>query len=151
FDAGQDDAGAPRILETHHRPGDAFDRPVILPYDVIQILDLADLDRRFPFSIDTLDGGQIGAAFVHGDRLGHAVLADGFLEVATRRGLVTARSQKEIDGVARLVDSAVQVFPFATDLDIGFVHPPALADRPLVLAKRLFEQRHEFDHPAMHG
>jgi len=28
---------------------------------------------------------------------------------------------------------------------IGFINPPALADRTLVLAKRLFEQWHQFD------
>ena len=33
FDAGQYDAGAPKILEAHHRPGDAFDRPVILLHE----------------------------------------------------------------------------------------------------------------------
>jgi hypothetical protein len=33
FDAGLYDAGASKILETHRRPGDAFDRPVILLYE----------------------------------------------------------------------------------------------------------------------
>jgi hypothetical protein len=27
-----------------------------------------------------------------------------------------------------LIDSAVKVFPLTIDLDVGFVHPPALTD-----------------------
>ena len=67
FDAGQDDAGATKILEAQHRSGDAFDGPMVLSTTLIR-----------------------------------------------------------------------------------FVHPPALAHRPLVTAKRLLEQRHRFNHPAMH-
>lgn len=85
FDAGQDDASTTKILEAHHRFDNAFDGPVVLLDDVVQILDLTDLDGRFRFGVDRLEGRQIGSAFVHGDRLRHAVLADGFLEVATRR------------------------------------------------------------------
>jgi hypothetical protein len=63
FDAGQDDASATKILEAQHRPGDAFDRPVILLYDVVRILDLADLDRRFPFSIELWMAARLAPLF----------------------------------------------------------------------------------------
>ncbi|MGF6935951.1 hypothetical protein OKW41_005113 [Paraburkholderia sp. UCT70] len=53
-DAGQDDAGTPEILETQHRPDDAFDGPVVLLDNVVQILWLADLDRALAFGVDRL-------------------------------------------------------------------------------------------------
>jgi hypothetical protein len=103
FDAGQDDADVTKILETQHRFDDAFDGTMVLLDNVVQILVLPDLDGRFPSSIDHLQGRQIGAAVVHGDRLGGAVLVDGFIEVATRRSLVAMRPQKKIDGLSILV------------------------------------------------
>jgi hypothetical protein len=65
--------------------------------DVVQILDLPDLDGRFPFSVDGLKGRQIGAAFVHGNGLWRAVLIDGFLEVATRCSFVTMGPKQATD------------------------------------------------------
>jgi hypothetical protein len=38
FDAGENDACTPEILEAHHRLDDAFDGAVILLDDVIQVL-----------------------------------------------------------------------------------------------------------------
>jgi hypothetical protein len=42
---------------------------MVLLDDVVQVLDLPDLDGRFPFSVEGLEGGQISAAFVHGNSL----------------------------------------------------------------------------------
>ena len=70
FDARQDDAGTTKILESQHRPGTALDRPVVLFDEVIQILVLADLDRRVALGIEGLQRSQIGAAFVDRYRLG---------------------------------------------------------------------------------
>lgn len=44
--AGQDETRAPEILEPHHRFDDAFDGPVILLDDVVQVFVLPHLDRR---------------------------------------------------------------------------------------------------------
>lgn len=60
FYACQDNAGAAKILETHHRPDNAFDGTMILLDDIIHILDLSDPDGRFPFGVDGLKGRQIG-------------------------------------------------------------------------------------------
>jgi hypothetical protein len=115
FNAGKDDARTAESLESHHRSDDAFDSAVILLDDVVQILALADLDRCRPLGVKRFERSQIDAALVHGDRFGLAVLADRLLEVATRSHLVTMGTQQEIDGVALLVDGAVQVFPLALD------------------------------------
>ncbi|CAE6944324.1 hypothetical protein R69927_07843 [Paraburkholderia domus] len=123
---------------------------ILLDY-VVQILDLPDLDRRFPFSVDGLQGRQIGPAFVHGHGLRRAVAIDGLLEVAARGNLVAMRPQQEIDRIAGLVHCAIQVFPLAAHLDVGFIHPPALTHRTFALAKGFLEQRYELDDPAMHA
>jgi hypothetical protein len=64
FYASQDNACAAKVVEAHHRPDNAFDGTMILFDDVVQILDLPDLDRRFPFSVDGLQDRQIGPAFI---------------------------------------------------------------------------------------
>jgi hypothetical protein len=48
FDAGQDDAGATKILDAPHRSGDAFDDPMITLCRAIQVLDFTNLDGAFP-------------------------------------------------------------------------------------------------------
>jgi hypothetical protein len=150
FDAGQDDASTPEILETHHWFDDAFDGPVILLHDVIQVLVLANLDQCRALGVERFERGQIGAALIHGNRFGLTVLVNRLLEVAVRSGLVTMGAQQEFNRVALLVDGAVQVLLLAFDLEVGFVQPLALANRSLVPSKRLFEQRHELDDPAVH-
>ncbi len=60
-------------------------------------------------------------------------------------------SQQEVKRVALLLDCAVQIFPLPFDLDAGFVHTPAPAHRTLVPAKRLLEQGHDLDDPAVHA
>ncbi|CAB3775340.1 hypothetical protein LMG29542_08722 [Paraburkholderia humisilvae] len=96
LDAGQDDASTPEILEAHHWFDDAFAGAVILVHDVIQVLVLAYLDRCRPPGVERLECGQIGAAFIHANRVGLTVLVNRLLKVAARSGLVTmgARNRK---------------------------------------------------------
>ena len=107
----------PEILEAHHGFNDALDGTMILFDDVVQILDLSDLDGCFPLSVDGLQGGQIGPAFIHGHGLRRAITIDGLFKVAARCSLVTMVSKQEIDGVADLVHCPVQVLPLAAHLD----------------------------------
>jgi hypothetical protein len=60
-------------------------------------------------------------------------------------------SQEKIDRVTSLVDGAIQVFPLASDLNVGLVDTPALADGELVAAKRFLQYRQQLDGPAVHG
>ena len=87
------------------------------------------------FSVDGLEGGQIGPAFIHGHDLRRAVAIDGLLEVAPRGSLVAMRPQQEIERISGLVHCAIQVLPLAAYLDVGFIHPPALIHRTFVLAR----------------
>lgn len=56
---------------------------MILFNEVVQILDLTHLNGGFPFTVDAPVGGQIGAAFVHGNGLRRAIPINVFLEVTT--------------------------------------------------------------------
>ena len=70
------------------------------------------------------------------------MLSDGFL--------VTINGQKEINSLTFLIDSAVEVFPLTLDLDVRFVRPPALADRPLLaFAESGSQFRRELMDPAV--
>jgi hypothetical protein len=55
------------------------------------------------------NGGGIGLTAIDGDRLGHAVPADGFGEEACGRLLVALLRQEEINGLATLIDGAIEI------------------------------------------
>jgi hypothetical protein len=66
---------------------------------------------------------------------------DRLLEVAMGGSLVAVGSPQKVDGVTRLVDCSVKVFPLAAHFEISLVRPPARANRALVPAKGFLEQR----------
>ena len=70
FDAAQQDARTAKILESEHGSRASLDRPVILFNDVVEILRLANLDRRLESGVDRVERRQIGAASVNGHGLG---------------------------------------------------------------------------------
>ena len=88
LNAGQKDPGTAKSLEPQHGPRSSLDRPMVLFDQVIEIFGLADLDGRFTIGIDLFERGEIGAAFVDGHRLGHAILGDRFLKVTPGCSLV---------------------------------------------------------------
>jgi hypothetical protein len=80
---------------------------MVLFDDVVQILVLADLDRRVALRVEGPESGQIRTTFIDCDRLGFAVLIDRLLEVALGCSLVTVSTQQEIDRLAGLVNRAI--------------------------------------------
>ena len=92
LDTAQQNTGTSKCLEPEHRPGTALDSPVVLFHDVIQILVLADLDRRVAPGVEGLERGQIRPALIDRDRLGFAVLGDLFFKVALGCSLVSIES-----------------------------------------------------------
>jgi hypothetical protein len=149
LDAPQNDACATKALEAHHWAGSTFDGPVILFDNVVQILFLADLDRRFPSGVDRLQGSQILSALIDRYGLGVAILVNCFFEISPGRSLVPSGSKQKINGVYRLVDSPVEIPPLTPDPNVGLVHPPALADRPFAPSKRLLQDRQQLERPTM--
>jgi hypothetical protein len=47
FDTARDDASAAEVFEAELRPDYAFDRSMVLVDNLVQVLRLSDLDRRF--------------------------------------------------------------------------------------------------------
>ncbi|MGF6482812.1 hypothetical protein QFZ91_005039 [Paraburkholderia sp. JPY419] len=147
----ENDARTPKILEAHHWSDDPFDRPMVLFHEVVQVFVLPDPDRGFALGVDGVKCGQIRAAFVDSHRLGFAIEGDRFFEISPRRSLISMGPQQEVDGVASLVDGAIQVFPLAIDLNVGLIDAPTLADGAFAATKRLFQHRQQLEGPTMHG
>lgn len=73
FDPGSDDSSTQKGLESEHRPGDAFYGPVVLLNAVIAVFVLTHQDIDASVSLDTFNGGRIGATLVDGDLLWQAM------------------------------------------------------------------------------
>jgi hypothetical protein len=76
------------------------------------------------------------------DRLGQKTL---------RRRFISVLGEEEINRLARLVNSTVEIVPLAFDPDVGLVHPPADPHRPLAAMKGVLQLRAVFDDPAVDG
>ena len=123
---------------------------------MVRVFHLPLGDHVHEFNAAQQDAGtakilEIGTTLVDGYGFGRAILIDGPLEVPSGRFLVPLGSQQEVNRVAGLVDGAVEILPCASDLHIGLVDTPALADRALAPAERLFKHRQKLDGPSVHG
>jgi len=141
----------PKRLEPEHRICDSLHGPVVLLDDVVQIFGLPQLNIKAGVGIDATNGCRVGTAFVDGDFLWQTMQIDGALQVSSGRCQVTLGSEQEVHRIANLVDSAVQVFPFAGDFDVGFIEPPTRPNRALAVAKDECQDREYFQRPAVYG
>ena len=116
LDAAEDDACATERLESKHRSGDAFDRPVVLLNDVVEVLALPNRYRRVMLDIITFDAGGVGAALVDREGCGKRVVPDGTSEKPLCRSPIAFGGEQEVDGVARFIDRAIQILPIGRRL-----------------------------------
>jgi hypothetical protein len=93
------------------------------------------LDWRFALGVDGFQRSHTGVTFVDRHRLRFAILGDRFFEIPARSSLIPMGPQQKIDGVASLVDGAIQVL--AINLNVGLPDAPTLADGAFVAAKTL--------------
>jgi hypothetical protein len=70
------------------------------------------------------------------------VTAKGFTEERLRGGIVTAATEVRLDGFALFINSAVEIHPLTAYLEVGLVHTPGIANRPLISLPALLELRH---------
>src|SRR5512144_556571 len=125
---------------------------MILLYQVVYVLALADLDRLTGFLLECLERRGIGAAFVDRDFVRQAVLPNRFLEEAPGGFLIAMGSEEEVEGLSLLIDSTIKVFPLPLDLNVGLVHPPARTDRALLsFPESRFQFRGELLNPAVNS
>src|ERR1700730_19200069 len=66
FDAGEEDAGAAKILEAEHWSGSAFNGTVVLLDDVVQVLDLAHDDPLPSSGVHGFESRYIRATLIDG-------------------------------------------------------------------------------------
>ena len=126
--ASQGSSGGSEAAKAEPRPGQAFDPPVVLFGDVVQVLALSQPGPR-PQCAGALhlgNGLRIGGVLVDGDRAGvHRVwLAQRLAEEPLRRRGVPPGRKQEVNGLAAAVDRSIQVGPAALDLDVGLIDPP---------------------------
>src|SRR5918996_5348828 len=75
-------------------------------------------------------------------------MQDGLTEEGLGSFYVPMLAEVEVDRLTSLVDRAVEVHPFAFDLDRGLIHPPGTPDRLGILVPALLKGRNKADHPA---
>src|SRR5882672_1540282 len=141
-----------RILERFeagHGRAPSLDRPVALLDDVVEVLAGSNfhlapermLSRQSPQRAPTrhvaVEGNFARTARMRSECLPEKRLC---------RGDAAVRSQQEVNGLALLVDGAVQVVPTTTNRDIGLVHTPRSADGSSETVPSLFELGHVSDH-----
>ena len=115
FDAGQHTSSCPERLESQHVPDVSFDGPVILisPHGVVDVLDLANVNRKVLVLNNLIESRFVGAALVHGDFLKDAIGLHGLLKKPYCCILAPLRGQQEIDCFACLRERTVEVLPNA--------------------------------------
>ena len=121
LDAGEHAVGGTERFEVEHWPGHPLDGALVLLDDVAEVFNLAHQDWHVAASVDRIDRRLVGAALVYRDLVRIAVRSHGLIEEALRRVHVAFRRQQEVDGLAMLVDCAVEVFPDALDLDVRLI------------------------------
>src|SRR5215475_12780793 len=97
---------------------------MILFYDIIEILDLADGNGSTVLLIVALDRCLIGRTPIDGDLLWYAMAADGLGQESLGGLLVTFRGEEKVDRLARFIDGAIEIEPLALAFNIRLIHPP---------------------------
>ena len=113
-------------FEAEHGTCNSFDEPVVLFNDVVEIFRLHNADdptnpRELEDDVDTLQSSKISATFVDDNALGDTVGGNGTLEKPAGCSRVAVLRQHEFKGLTVAVDRAVQICPFTTHSDVGFV------------------------------
>jgi hypothetical protein len=104
----------------------AFHKPVVLFYNVIQVLALSELTilRERLFLLKALEGGWIGGVLVDGDysRDERMCGLEHLTEEALSRLRIARGTQHEVQHGTRGINGAVEVIPALLDLDISLIH-----------------------------
>ena len=103
------------------------------------------------FGIVGNDRLVIGQAAVDDDAIRPAMTIQRPAKEALGRWQVTAFAEEKLDRIADAVDSAVEIHPFAADLDVCLVHMPLASNAPLTTVKALQQLEGEVDDPSMDG
>lgn len=95
FDAGQNSLRCSKRCEAGHPPGDPFNGAMVLPDDIGEILDLADVDRDFSFCLQIVESSLVGAALVHRHRVRGIAVLHRLAEETPGRCRIALRGQQK--------------------------------------------------------
>ncbi|EIC82179.1 hypothetical protein SPM24T3_23137 [Serratia sp. M24T3] len=138
-------------FESRHQFYPAFDIPVALLNQVVQILVLPDRDS-FLFFLTGIGRSQrrcIGATLIDSHHFGLAMMSDGLAEETQGSGGIPLSCQQKIDGLPCGINCPVQIFPLASDFDVGFIHSPPATRATFMPAEGFIQQRYQADNPAV--
>jgi hypothetical protein len=124
---------------------------MILFHNIVEIFHLANDDRQAVLLIVAANGCGIGLTAINRDLLRYAMAADSLSEEPSGSPFVALLGEEKIDGLAGLIDRAIEIAPLALDLDVRLVHPPTAPHRALPPVKRLFQQAAVFHDPTLNG
>jgi hypothetical protein len=68
---------------------------------------------------------------------------------ALSSGEIAPLAEPELDRVAVAINGAVEIFPLASDFDVGLIHVPSPTDSSLAPVELLDQERGVVDRPAM--
>jgi len=80
-----------------------------------------------------------GLEAIQGNYSRLAVALESLTEEGLGGGDVTRSTEVGFDGFASLINRAVEVHPLNAYFEVGLVHAPGIADRPLIGLPELFE------------
>jgi hypothetical protein len=128
LDAGQRNRCTPERLETSHRGASAFDRPVILLNEVIEVLATPHLNI-LPLRILTPQKPKGQVALLQTierylARPPRQTPRQRFAEEYLCGGDTAIGAKQKINRFAVLVDRPIEIVPFAPDFDLGLIHSP---------------------------
>ena len=90
------------------------------------------LKARSYFHAHAAQSGMGGLEAIQGNYSRLAVALESFTEEGLGGGDVTRSTEVGFDGFALFINSAVEVHPLTAYLEVGLVHAPGIADRPLI-------------------
>jgi len=116
-----------KCFEAQHMFGDPLDETMILFKNIVQAFDLQNFNLLsiagdFQDIVYSLRTGQIGAAFIHDDRVWNTTACDGLLKETPCSTQVSTLGKHKIKRLSVTINSPIQINPFGFDLYIGFVN-----------------------------
>jgi hypothetical protein len=117
-------------VKPKHRAGARFDSPMVLLHDIVEILAGAHRGTAPSrmFAPKQPQSAVSRPIRIKCDDPRRPIVAKRLAKELLRGLDVAMLAQAKVDRPAALVDSAVQVDPFATDFDLGFIHAPGATD-----------------------
>src|SRR5271166_4283781 len=154
FIAGDRAPSSPEGAKMLTRVDTAFDRPVILFQDVIEVLHRSMLAVLLQNTLvfELHNRRRVGGVLVGVDdsRRRMVCSAERFGKKALGRGRILLGREKEVEGGAGRIHHSIQVAPLALDPDVGFVHPPIVVGRFEPRAQASFHFRRVTLDPSPH-